>query len=118
MVSPASVEEVQAVVRAANKYGVPLSPVATGNNTYGGAAPRLAGAVVVNTGAQMDKILEVNERCGYALLEPGVSNFDLDRGMVLGSQALESTIATLCERIEDFEQQTGRAASTGFPTGS
>jgi FAD binding domain len=119
VVSPASVEEVQAVVRAANKYGVPLSPVATGkNNGYGGAAPRLAGAVVVNTGAQMNKILEVNERCGYALLEPGVSNFDLDRGMVLGSQALESTIATLCERIEDFEQQTGRAASTDFPTGS
>lgn len=52
VVSPGCVEEVQAVVRAANKYGVPLSAVATGkNNGYGGAAPRLAGAVVVNTGA-------------------------------------------------------------------
>ncbi len=89
VVSPGCVEEVQAVVRAANKYGVPLSAVATGkNNGYGGAAPRLAGAVVVNTGAQMNKILEVNERYGYALLEPGVSYFDL-------AKYLEDTNSTL-----------------------
>jgi hypothetical protein len=35
--------------------------------------------------------------------------------MVLGSQALESTLATLRERIADFETQTELAASTGFP---
>jgi len=58
VVSPASTEEVQEVVRIANRYGVPLSPVSTGkNNGYGGAAPRLSGAVVVNTGARMNKIL-------------------------------------------------------------
>jgi NAD(P)-dependent dehydrogenase (short-subunit alcohol dehydrogenase family) len=37
--------------------------------------------------------------------------------MVLGSQALEGTIGTLRQRIEDFEQQTGLAASTDFPPG-
>jgi len=37
--------------------------------------------------------------------------------MVLGSQALEGTIDTLRQRIEDFEQQTGLAASTDFPPG-
>ena len=37
--------------------------------------------------------------------------------MMLGSQALESTIATLHKRIEDFEQQTDLAASTDFPPG-
>jgi hypothetical protein len=37
--------------------------------------------------------------------------------MVLGSQALEGTIDTLRHRIEDFEQQTGLAASTDFPPG-
>jgi 4-cresol dehydrogenase (hydroxylating) flavoprotein subunit len=57
VVSPATVEEVQAIVRAANQYGIPLSPVATGkNNGYGGAAPRLSGAVVVNTGAQTSQV--------------------------------------------------------------
>ncbi len=78
VVSPADVEQVQAVVRVANEYGIPLSPVSTGkNNGYGGASPRLAGAVVVNTGAQMNQIIEVNEKLGYALVEPGVSYFDL-----------------------------------------
>jgi NAD(P)-dependent dehydrogenase (short-subunit alcohol dehydrogenase family) len=35
--------------------------------------------------------------------------------MMLGSQALESTIDTLRQRIDDFEQQTDLAASTDFP---
>lgn len=37
--------------------------------------------------------------------------------MVLGSQALETTIATLQKRIADFEAQTALAASTDFPPG-
>jgi NAD(P)-dependent dehydrogenase (short-subunit alcohol dehydrogenase family) len=37
--------------------------------------------------------------------------------IVLGSQALESTIATLRKRIADFETQTELAASTDFPDG-
>jgi NAD(P)-dependent dehydrogenase (short-subunit alcohol dehydrogenase family) len=37
--------------------------------------------------------------------------------MVLGSQALESTLATLRKRIAGFEAQTKLAASTDFPSG-
>ena len=37
--------------------------------------------------------------------------------MVLGSQALDSTLATLRKRIADFETQTALAASTDFPPG-
>ena len=37
--------------------------------------------------------------------------------MVLGSQALESTLATLRKRIAGFEAQTELAASTDFPPG-
>ena len=37
--------------------------------------------------------------------------------IVLGSQALEGTLATLRKRIEDFEAQTELAASTDFPSG-
>jgi hypothetical protein len=35
--------------------------------------------------------------------------------MMLGSQALDSTLATLRERIAGFEAQRGLAASTDFP---
>lgn len=37
--------------------------------------------------------------------------------IVLGSQALQSTIATLRKRIDGFEAQTALAASTDFPAG-
>jgi len=39
---------VQAIVRAANRYKVPLFPTATGKNfAYGGPAPNMTGTVVV-----------------------------------------------------------------------
>jgi 4-cresol dehydrogenase (hydroxylating) len=77
VVSPSSVEEVQAIVRVANELGVPLWPVSRGkNNAYGGASPRLAGAAVVEL-TRMDRVLEVNEESAYAVVEPGVRFFDL-----------------------------------------
>src|SRR5690606_7280943 len=48
-VAPASVEQVQAVVRTANRYRVPLFPISTGKNfAYGGPAPSMRGCVVVD----------------------------------------------------------------------
>ena len=37
--------------------------------------------------------------------------------MVLGSQALQNTIAAVRKRLEGFEAQTELAASTDFPPG-
>jgi 4-cresol dehydrogenase (hydroxylating) len=78
-IAPSSAEEVQAVVALANRLRVPLWPVSCGrNHGYGGAAPRMAGTVVLDLN-RMNRILEVNEEFGYALVEPGVSYFDLYR---------------------------------------
>jgi 4-cresol dehydrogenase (hydroxylating) len=78
-VLPASVAEVQAIVRLAAEHGTPLWTVSRGRNLgYGGAAPRLRGTVVLDL-RRMNRILEVNETLGYALVEPGVSYFDLYR---------------------------------------
>src|SRR5262245_12318686 len=76
-VAPANVEQVQAVVRAANRSRIPLYPISTGRNlAYGGSAPVLSGSVVVDL-KRLNRVLEVNERNAYALVEPGVSYFDL-----------------------------------------
>ena len=76
-VAPATVEQVQAVVRAANEHRVPLYPISTGRNlAYGGSAPVHSGSVVLDL-KRMNRVLEVNERNAYALVEPGVSYFDL-----------------------------------------
>ncbi|MFM1885879.1 MAG: hypothetical protein RL026_1036 [Pseudomonadota bacterium] len=76
-VAPASVEEIQAVLRVANEFQIPLWPISRGKNFgYGGAAPRMAGTVMLDLG-RMDRIIEVNEKYGYCIVEPGVGFFDL-----------------------------------------
>jgi 4-cresol dehydrogenase (hydroxylating) len=76
-VAPKSVEEVRAILRIANEHKIPLWPVSRGKNLgYGEAAPLLSGSVVLDLG-RMKRILEVNEKLGYAVVEPGVSFFDL-----------------------------------------
>jgi 4-cresol dehydrogenase (hydroxylating) len=78
-VAPNTVEQVQQIVRTANRYKIPIYPVSTGRNLgYGGSAPAYSGSVVVDL-KRMNRILEVNEENGYALVEPGVSYFDLYR---------------------------------------
>jgi (+)-pinoresinol hydroxylase len=76
-VAPVTVEQVQAIVRLANRYRVPLYPISTGKNLgYGGSAPVLSGSVVLDL-KRMNRIIEVNEDESFALVEPGVSYFDL-----------------------------------------
>src|ERR1022692_85764 len=78
-VAPENVEQVQKVVKIANQYKIPIYPVSTGKNLgYGGAAPVYSGSVVLDL-KRMNRILEVNEQSAYALVEPGVSYFDLYR---------------------------------------
>ena len=78
-VAPANVEEVQAIVRIANELKTPLWPVSTGRNlAYGGAAPRTNDCVVLDL-KRMNRVLEVNDELAYAVVEPGVSFFDLHR---------------------------------------
>lgn len=78
-VAPINVEQVQQVVRIANTFKIPIWTISTGKNLgYGGAAPRLSGCMVLDL-KRMDKVLEVNEKNAYALVEPGVSYFDLYR---------------------------------------
>jgi len=78
-VAPDNVEEVQQVMRIANRYQIPMFPFSTGRNLgYGGSAPALSGSVVLDL-KRMNRVVEVSERNAYALVEPGVSYFDLYR---------------------------------------
>lgn len=77
VVQPCTVEEVQAVLAIANELVVPVWTNSQGRNYgYGGGAPIISGSIVLNL-RRMNKILEINEDAGYALIEPGVQFFDL-----------------------------------------
>jgi len=78
-VAPATVQEVQAVVRVANRHKIAIYTISTGKNlTYGGSAPAFSGSVVLDL-KRMNRILDVSEGNASALVEPGVSYFDLYR---------------------------------------
>lgn len=78
-VAPANTEQVQQIVRIANKYRTPLYPVSTGKNYgYGGASANLRGSVIVDL-KRMNRILRVDDERNFALVEPGVTYFDLYR---------------------------------------
>jgi (+)-pinoresinol hydroxylase len=62
-----------------NRYKVSLYPISTGKNLgYGGSAPAYSGSVVVDL-KRMNRVIEVDEANACALVEPGVSYFDLYR---------------------------------------
>ena len=78
-VAPATVEQVQQVVRIANTYRLPLWVFSTGRNYgYGGPAGVTRDAVTLDL-KRMNRILDVNEEHAYAVVEPGVSFFELYR---------------------------------------
>lgn len=75
-VAPASVEELRRILAVANQHRVPVWPISMGKNfAYGGAAPRLKGSVILDL-KRMNRVLEVNDKLGYAVVEPGVNFFD------------------------------------------
>ena len=76
-VAPDTAEQVVELVKIANRYRIPVYPVSAGKNLgYGGAAPALSGSVVFDL-KRMNRIVEIDERNGYVVVEPGVSYFDL-----------------------------------------
>jgi hypothetical protein len=78
-VAPDTVEQVQQIVRTANRYKIPLYPISTGRNLgYGGSAPNLSGSVVLDL-KRMNRVIEVDDTRHFAIVEPGVSYFDLYR---------------------------------------
>ena len=74
---PASVEQIQQVVRTAAAHRIALYPISTGNNWgYGSALPAEDDNVIVDL-SRMNRILEVNAELAYVVLEPGVTQRQL-----------------------------------------
>ena len=75
-IGPTTVEEVQAALRIANQYRLPVWPISRGKNLgYGGSAPLLSGSVVMDLSGM--KKIEFDAEFGTVLLEPGVGFYDL-----------------------------------------
>ena len=68
-------EQVQALVRLANECRVPVVPRSSATGFYGGAVPEQGGIIIDMSG--MKKILHIDEKNRWAMLEPGVTYGEL-----------------------------------------
>lgn len=107
-VRPTGTEQVQAVVRAAGRHGVPLYSVSRGRNWgLGSRLPVNEGGVVLDLSG-MDRIIELDDTFGTATIEPGVTQGQLSQALadagsrffldVTGSGAGTSVVGNTLER--------------------
>ena len=75
VVLPRTAAEVQQVVKIARAAKIPVTARGAGTGLAGGAIAVTGGILIAMT--RMDRILEINRRDRYAIVEPGVINLDL-----------------------------------------
>ncbi len=102
---PKSVEEVEGIVKLANRTNTPLVPFSSGLNFHGAAVPE-RGGMIVNL-SQMNTILAIDEDNWFVVLEPGVTYEQLQnelnkkqlRAMVpLGVPPQRTVLSSVLER--------------------
>src|SRR5260370_164754 len=82
VVFPRSTGDGAAIVRIANRQGVPLVGRGAGTGLSGGAIPR-AGGIVISF-ARMNRMLEIDLDNERAVLEPGVVNLEITQAVQAG----------------------------------
>jgi glycolate oxidase len=78
-VFPETTDEVVAIVKLCNQHDVPFLPRGAGTSLAGGCLPVGGGVMIVLT--RMRKILEINLRDRYAIVQPGVVNIHLTQAL-------------------------------------
>jgi glycolate oxidase len=79
VVFPTSTEQVVEIVKACNRHSVPFVPRGAGTSLAGGTLA-VGGGVMISL-TRMKRILEVNTRDRYAIVEPGVVNVWLTKAL-------------------------------------
>jgi FAD/FMN-containing dehydrogenase len=74
-----TVEQVQEVVRFANKTKTPLVPYSSGLNLHGACIPK-AGGIILNL-SRMNRFIAIDENNWFAVVEPGVTCDQLQDGL-------------------------------------
>jgi len=106
VVFPENAQEIGEIARLANEYRMPIVPKSSSIGLYGGALPT-EGGILLNL-KRMNRIIEVNERNWYAVIEPGVTFQQLNtrllkHGLRVAKPLLEppsaSVVSTYLERV-------------------
>lgn len=99
---PATTEEVQAIVKLSNRLKFPFIPV--GSNLWSTNTVAIAPYTVIFDPKRMNKILEINEKDMYAVIEPYVTHAQLHseankRGLYLGAPEAGGQASSLANHV-------------------
>lgn len=76
VVRPETSEEVQQIIRLAQREKIPVTPVSGGKDLGFAGDLALHGGIILDM-KRMNRILEINDELGYCVLEPGVTFYQL-----------------------------------------
>ena len=79
VVTPGETQEIQEIVKLANKHLCPIIPVSSGVHFYGNTIPEQGGIIIDLK--RLNRICKVDERNRAARIEPGVRWGDLQEGL-------------------------------------
>ena len=79
IIKPRTIEEVQKIIRYANKKKIPVTPRGAGSSTSGHTVP-IDGGIVLDL-KQMNRIIEIRPEDMLVRVEPGVVDDDLNRAL-------------------------------------
>ena len=71
VVKAKEVSQIQDIIRLANRTSTPITPYSSGLNLHGATVPTYGGMVLDLSG--MDRIIEINEKDLFIIIEPGVT---------------------------------------------
>ena len=95
VVFPTSTEQVRTVLRLAQDTGVPVWTHSVGRNYgYGGAEARVTGSIALSL-RRMNRILDIDDVHGVAVIEPGVTFFDLSAALRAGGHRFGISVPDL-----------------------
>lgn len=77
--TPATTDEVAAILRLASREGIPLHPRGAGSSLTGGAVP-IGGGIALSL-ARMNRIIDIDPADTVAVVQPGVVTADLQRAV-------------------------------------
>lgn len=92
LLRPLTAEHVRIAVTIADRHRLSLSPFSTGRNWgFGSKLPVKSGAVLLDL-SRMNRILEVSEELGHALIEPGVTQGQLADHLLKAGSGLKLNV--------------------------
>jgi len=91
-------DEVQQIVKLANRNHTPLVPVSSGPPHYkGDTVPAVPGAVILDL-SRMKRILKVNRQHRICIIEPGVTYGELQNALAKEGMTISASLAPKAEK--------------------